>query len=241
MVMNTFNIKFSILSYLACWHLFYSPPLVISLKREERQSFLSSLRAALAEQDSHDGIRVHRRAAPSTQVLLLFAWGAGILSHCSDKYPPLGFHVMLLQKLSDPSLSVALLFTSQQQYICLAQASGFVKPPKWPTQRHHQGKRTHTWMQPALKLQPSHPGAGKGLRPPPHHCSWTFSPLLGLHLTENQNHWLYLNSISPSSKLSKTSSTKLLLSSKIYWCNKFLGPSLSSPITTYLHQGPESF
>lgn len=64
-----------------------------------------------------------------------------------------GFHMILLQKLSDlPFL----------QLFCSSLSSS----TKLPTQRHHQGKGD-TGMQAALKLQPSQPRGWRTAQGPP--------------------------------------------------------------------------
>lgn len=234
MVMNTFNIKFSLFSlpFYTCWHLFHSPPLVISLKREERQSSLSSLRAALAEQDSHDGkgFTGERLCQLGFVIVCLRCWDFVSLHATVTNIHLFQFPRDLAPEAFRPPLSAALLFSSQQQYMPLTQASDLVKPPKWPTQRHHQGKgeyRDATSLQILAFLSQ---GLEKGPRPLHTTAAALSARCLGF------SPWLYANSIS-SWNLNKTSSTKLLLSSKICWHNKFLGPSLSSPITAHLHRG----
>lgn len=134
MVMNTFNIKFSLFSlpFYTCWHLFHSPPLVISLKREERQSSLSSLRAALAEQDSHDGkgFTGERLCQLGFVIVCLRCWDFVSLHATVTNIHLFQFPRDLAPEAFRPPLSAALLFSSQQQYMPLTQASDLVKPPK---------------------------------------------------------------------------------------------------------------
>lgn len=143
MVMNTFNMKFSLfpLPFCACWHLSPSPPLCHFPKErgeviisEQPQS--SSGRAGQLQQ-----LRLRRRAALSTQGLLLFAWGAGILSHLMLPWKistSCGFHVMLLHKLLDlPFRSSFVLLHSAA--LCLPGTGfQFGKTPR----------RTHTRVPP---------------------------------------------------------------------------------------------
>lgn len=227
MVMNTLNIKFAIFSSLLCLLAPFPQLTPCHFPKEGREAIVSEQpQSSFSRAWQPRGIRLHRRADPSTQFLLLFAWGAGILSHFMLHWQTStssGFHVMLLQKLSDlpfPQLFYSPLSSSSS----LAQAFGLVKPPKMIHTEAPSGKRGVQGCSQPSNLSLPIPGAGERPKAPLHHCSGTFSPLLGqvasLQLAESQNPWHYANGISPSSKLNKTSSIKILLSSKACWYNK---------------------
>lgn len=85
-------------------------------------------------------------------------------------------------------LSAALLFSSQQPYISLAQAFSLAKTPKMTHTEASPGKRGVQGCSQPSNFNLLIPGAGERPKAPLHHCSCTFSPLLGLQLTESQNH-----------------------------------------------------
>lgn len=104
-------------------------------------------------------------------------------------------------------LSAALPFSSQQQYISLAQAFSLVKPSKWPTQRHHQGRGEYreaanpqTSAFPSQELQ-------KGPRPLCTTAAALSAHCLGFSSQKAKITDSIPKSISPSAKLKKTSSS----------------------------------
>lgn len=176
MVMNTFNIKFSLFSlpFCACWHLSPRPPLVISLKGEER-IISEQPQSSFGRAGQLQWLRLCRKVAPSTRGSLLFSWGTGILSHFMLQWKistSHGFYIMLLHKLLDlPFCSSFVLLHSPA-----------VHPPVTGFQFGKTPRRTHTGAPPGkggaqgcdrlLSLSLPLPGAG-GRPTAPLHSSCT--------------------------------------------------------------------
>lgn len=171
--MNTFNMKFSLFSSLQCLLAPFLQPTPCHFPKEggevivSEQPQSSSGRAGQPRQ-----LRLRRRAAPSTQGLLLFAWGAGILSHLMLQWKisvSCGFRLMLLHKILDlPFHSSFVLLRSAAVHL---PGTGFQfgKTPR----RRTIGEEVSAGMQPALEPQPS---PSQGLETGP--CSLCIAPVV---------------------------------------------------------------